>query len=383
MAWEQGDQGRMGKYASILAYARPHWPAFAALAVVTALYSMAAALQPWPTQILVDHVLGRAPVPGWLAAWTGPNPSARLLLILVTAGAVSIFILQSTLDTLTSWGWTLVGRRMVFTLAQDLMASLQRRSLIYHRTTPVGDTLMRITGDSWSSYKLVETSVFDPLQAVFGIAFMATLMVNANLRLTIVVLAAAPVVVAASMLGGRRLRSLAQRHRVVQGGMLAHFQQVLTGIPVVQAFGQEGREESRFQGFADASVQLQQQTALVSGLNTLAWGLIASLGAGLTLWMGAREVLAGRLTLGALLVFVAYLASVQRHVRTLASIYPELQLQSAIVARAHEALTTPPEVSDRAGALRLGRVSGRIAFEQVSFAYGEGQAALSEVSLQA
>ena len=372
------------KFLRLLSYARPYRLAFVKLAAGTALISGIAALQPWPMQILVDHVLGGVALPAWLEAGFGAFgivPRAHLLVAVVALAGLLVFALQSALDAATAWGWTLVGRRMVFDLAEELFARLQRRCILYHQATTVGETLTRITCDSWSAYKVLGTLVFGPLQAVIGIALMTVLMAQLNGRLTVLVIATAPVVVAASILAGHRLQGLARTRRGLEGRLRAHVQQTLAGISIVQAFGQEQREHLRFRDYADLTVRAHQRNALVGGVNTLASGLAASLGAGAVLWVGAREVIGGQLTIGTLLVFVAYLGSLQRHIRGLAAVHPSLQQLSAEVERVHELLRTDPEVMDRPGAPRLGRARGEIRFDKVSFAYETGRPALSEVSL--
>src|SRR5215207_3003301 len=374
----------MAKLARLLSYARPYTLAFLGLSVLTVLLSLASMLQPWPLKLLVDSVIGGAALPAPLQSLLdvgGLPTSSHALLAIIVASGLLLFATTSLLDALSDWGWTVVGRRMAYDLAQDLFAKLQRRSLAYHSRVPVGETITRVSSDSWSAHKLFDALIFQPTHALVAIALMLTFMLQINVGLTAVALAAAPVIVAGSLFAGKRMHTVAEVQRSLQGRMRAHVHQVLTGMPVVQAFNREEQEEVRFRVFSHASVRAQQRSTLVAGINTLASGLGTTVGNAMVLWAGAHQVLAGRLTIGEMLVFVAYLASLQEQMKHLAAMYPAVQTLSASVRRLNEILHTEPEVVDRPDAVSLPRVQGRVRFDGVAFAYDRDRPILRSVSL--
>src|SRR5687767_5960400 len=132
------------KLTRILAYARPQWPMLVGIVVATAAGSIVGVLQPWPIKLLVDNVLGNVAPPGAMAD-IGLSTSREAILVLLTAGTLVLFALNSGLDAFTSWAWTVAGRRVVYRLAEDNFGRLQRRSLSYHGRTPVGETVTLIT----------------------------------------------------------------------------------------------------------------------------------------------------------------------------------------------------------------------------------------------
>src|SRR6266513_4172190 len=105
---------------------------------------------------------------------------------------------------------------------------------------------------------------------------MIFLMAQLDLRLTLLALATAPAMVAASFLLGKPLRAAARLKREIESHIQSHIQQTLTGIPVVQAFVQEEREHLRFQQFADAAIAAQQRSTLIGSINSLSSGLITT-----------------------------------------------------------------------------------------------------------
>ena len=342
----------MRKLRRLLAYAAPHRRAFVGIGLLTLLSSALAALQPWPVKLLVDHVLGSAPAPAALQAvfralHLSPTPSS-LLVVIVLAGLV-LFALHSVIELLVTRGWTARGRRMVFDVAEDLFARLQRRSLLFHLRTPVGDTMGRINTDSWCVYQVLDTLVFAPGHALLTIGLMVFLMLQLDVRLTLLALAIAPFMVVASFLLGKPLRAAARLKREIENRLQAHIHQTLTGIPVVQAFAQEQREQERFEQHADSAIAAQQRATFLGSINNLSSGLVTTFGTGVILVVGAQHVLNGQLSVGSLLVFVAYLAALQTQMKTFAGVYTSLQAQSASIDRVLEVLDTPSEVADKPG----------------------------------
>src|ERR1041385_6374700 len=157
----------------------------------------------------------------------------------------------------------MAGRGVVYDVAEDLFARLQQRSLTFHKRTPVGDLMGRVTVDSWCVYQMVDNLLVTPAHALFTMAAMIVLMAQMNGRLTLIALVLAPLMVAASFLMGKPLRAVAKLKREVEVRLQSHIQQTLTGIPVVHAFGQEERESLRFTQFAEAAIRTQQHSALL------------------------------------------------------------------------------------------------------------------------
>lgn len=378
----------MRKFRRLLAYAAPHRRAFGVIGLLTLLSSALAALQPWPLKLLVDHVLRLKPAPAALqsvfrALHLSPTPSG-LLVFIVLAGLV-LFALNCVVELLVTRGWTARGRRMVFDVAEDLFARLQRRSLLFHARTPVGDTMGRINTDSWCVYQVLDTLVFAPGHALLTLGLMVFLMMQLDVRLTVLALAIAPFMVGASFLLGKPLRAAARLKREIESRLQAHIHQTLTGIPVVQAFAQEQREQERFQQHADSAIAAQQRATFLGSINSLSTGLVTTLGTGVILAVGARHVLDIhiQLSIGDLLVFVAYLAVLQTQMKTFAGTYTALQTQSASVDRVVEVLDASPDVAEKPGATPPEAVHGHVQFDHVTFGYEPGRLVLRDVSFQA
>ncbi len=375
----------MHNYLRLLKYAGNQRAFLVLTFACTVIAAMLAALQPWPMKLAIDHVLEATPLPAALEKafqFFSVTPTRFVLLGTVVLGGLLLFALNSAMDATLTWAWTASGRRMVYDLAEDLFARLQRRSLLFHSRHPVGDLMSRVTVDSWSVYQLVDTLLFSPGHALLTMVAMIFLMAQLDPTLTLWALATAPFMVAASFLLGKPLRSAAKLKREIESRIQAHIQQTLTGIPVVQAFAQEERESLRFQTFADAAIRSQQRSAWLGSINSLSSGLITTLGSGVILWIGSRHVLGGTLTVGGILVFLVYLTSLQAQMKIFANVYTTLQGLSASVHRVLEVLNTESEIVEKPNATPLPRVRGQVVLESVTAGYEEGRPVLNSISLE-
>jgi ATP-binding cassette subfamily B protein/subfamily B ATP-binding cassette protein MsbA len=374
------------KYRRLLGYPLADWRGWVGIFALTLLSGAALLLQPWPMQILVDHVLGQEPLAGllaWVAAVLPGGQTARGLLVWVVLAGLALFALASALDVVLTNAWIRVGQKMAYRLAGDLFAHIQRRSLLFHSRNSVGDSMSRITGDAWCAYKVVDTLLLAPMQALILSAGMVVLMAQVDLGLTLLAVIVAPFMAGTSFWTGRRLRWVARARREIESGLQAHVQRTLSGIQVVQSFTQEQREQQRLEELTAAARRAQRRNALVGSCCNLLSGLMLCGGTAAVLWVGAGHVLTGRLSLGSLLVFLAYLTSLQGQLKAFTEIYGTLQETAASIDRVVEMLEADLEVQDRPGAVALPAVAGAVGVEDVGFGYEAGRPVLQGVSLEA
>ncbi|MDQ5851718.1 MAG: ABC transporter ATP-binding protein/permease, partial [Chloroflexota bacterium] len=385
MRWVEGGRATARRYRQLLRYAMPYWKRRVLIVTMTLLSIPFSLLQPWPMKIVVDHVLGQAPMSGTLAHIAGLLPGATTpegLLAWVVVAGLGIFAVNSTVDVILTISWIRVGQAMVYDLARDLFAHIQRRPLLFHSRNSVGDLISRITGDSWCVNTVVDQLIFTPAYALITIVAMAVLMAHMSVGLTLLSLAVAPLLAMSSLLSGRRIRAKAREGRQIQSRIHSHIHQALSSIPVVQMFTREDREQRRFRDYAAEAIRNARRNTLADSLSRLGSGLSTTLGRGVILWLGAYQVLDGTLSIGSLLVFLSYLGSLQGKMKELAGAYSALQGTSASIERVMEMLEVEPEVRDQAGASPLPPARGHVRLEHVTFGYEPGRPVLYNVSLE-
>jgi len=356
--------------------------------VLTLAASGAALLQPWPLQVIIDHVLGDVATPVWVRWLRGLLPGAGTTLGAASwaAGfAIALFGVDALIDVRLTMRWVRTVQGAVHGLARALFARLVRRSPTFHAITPVGDSASRITGDSWCLYNGASALIFAPLQALVVGAGAAIVMFRLNPKLALVAMLMTPAVVACTLLLGRRAREAKGEEREAESRLESHVQQTLTGLAVVQTFAQEHREQARFGVLTGHAMAAQHRGALIAAASAAGAGMLATLALSAVLGIGANEVLAGRLTLGTMLVFVAYQTTLNGQLVSLASAWTSAQGVRASVDRAAAVLREPPEVESPAAPSVLPPVpSGvRIEFNGVRFRYPTGREVLRGISLTA
>ena len=379
----------MGRYRQPLRYIGRQWRYFAAILVLTLAASGLAALEPWPIKVLIDHALGAQGVPPWLASLLGSEGGgaapATTLIAFAAVASLAVFAVGAVCNVAINWLWAVAGQRMVFDLSTELFHKLQRLSLAYHARHPVGDSLSRLGGDTWSLYSL-SSRLFSPLEQLLTLAIIGVVAVQLNPRLALYAVAAAPLLAAASIYFGPRLKARARDGREAQARLTSFVHQTLASLPVVQSFTAEGRNRGRFRALSGEVVERTQRAAVTGSAYGLVGGLVTTVGSAFVLFVGGREVLAGRLSVGGLVVFLAYLRKIQQAAETLLTTYGAIKPIEAHVDRVFEVLENDRdrEVTDRPGARPLVRRRGvEVRFEQVSFGYQTGKPVLHQVDLVA
>ena len=353
--------------------------------MITLVAAALAMLDPWPMKVLVDHVLGGQPLTGRmseLAAFLpGTSTRAGLLVWLAIAGLI-LFALGSAIDVVLTHAWVSAGQRVTFGLAADVFAKLQRRSLSYHSRTSVGDSMARVMSDSWCVNTLIDALLFKPAHAILTGAGLIVIMAAMDARLTLISVLVVPLMVFSSIMGGKRVRAASRASREAGVRISSHVHQSLSGVSVIQAFARENQEYRRFGELAGASIRAEQRETVAAQLNALGSGLVTTLGVASVLWLGARDVVIGQLSIGGMLVFIVYLRTLEGTLRSLAGSYVALQGVDASVDRVISALAEA-DVPDRPNARRVVNSKGHIRFEDVRFGYDLQRPVLHKISLEA
>src|SRR5687767_2608745 len=146
-------------------------------------------------KILIDHVLGQQRMPEPLARAVALLPgggTAAGLLTWVALSGLIVFFVNIAFEAVLTMAWIRVGQQMVYDLAADLFARLQRRSLLFHSRNAVGDAISRVTGDSWCVNEILDTLVLKPGQTLITLGGMLALMASMDWVLTLLSLAVVP-----------------------------------------------------------------------------------------------------------------------------------------------------------------------------------------------
>ncbi|HEY7118342.1 MAG TPA: ABC transporter ATP-binding protein, partial [Tepidisphaeraceae bacterium] len=378
----------MGRYRRIIGYALRQWRWLLGVGVLSCVAAGVAVAAPWPLKLLVDGALGSEAAPGWLSrglAMVGVGATPAALVVVAAIASLGIFLVTSLVDAGLSFGWTAAGQRMVYDLAGDLFARLQRLSLLFHGKTPVGDSLSRLSGDTWCVYTVAEGLLVAPIQHVLTLALVGAVAWRLDWRLASIALAVAPLLGASAYFFGRRLKRTTRTNREAQARLASFVHTTLGAIPLVQAFSAESRNVQQYRRLAADAVRSTRQGLVLKQIYTVVNGAAATVGTAIVLYFGGRRVLEGAMSLGSLLVFLAYWRTIQAASQGLLGLYGNVKSVEASIDRVSEVLDVAVGVHDASDARPLAVSHARgcaVRWEEVTFGYDQGRPVLHEVSLE-
>jgi ATP-binding cassette subfamily B protein len=355
---------------------------FAGAAVLVAAAS-AEVLQPWPIKWLVDYVFGSTQQPPWLhrvAPFLGrSNLDTSILFICGT-----VIILALTLKCLTVTSQLLLiraGNTLVVQLRSKVCDHLLRLHLAYHDKAKVGDSLYRLAYDTTCLQSLLSQAVAPVATGILVLAGVTAMMLAIDPLLTLVALCAAPVYWLAIKSFGDYIGRRAKAYHDNESTLAAAATESLSSIRAVQAFTREGLVHRQFHNLAVKSHKASQRLVFAQLAFSGSIGIAMSLGTAAVLYIGAHRVAAGRLTIGDILIFLAYLGMLYQPMNAISQSSSVVHSVKSQLDRVFELLDILPAIHDLPSAVPPAEVRGRIEFDNVSFAYDAESPVLRNVTL--
>jgi len=375
--------GGLRLYRRLLLEARPYWRHIGVLFALSLMSSVFALLTPVPLAIAVDAILGD-PLPGFIAVFVPAGVShSQTGLLLVAAG---LFLLISLLKQLQEFGRLLLstytGENLLLQFRSRLFRHAERVSLGYHDSRGTADSTYRIQYDATAVQGIAVTGLIPFFTATVTVAGMIYVTARIDLQLALVSLAVAPVLFLAMRLYRKRLRAQWHDAKRLESSAMSVVQESLEALRVVKAFGREDDQRDRFADRSAASVRAKVSLSSVEGRFGIVVGAVIGLGMATVLFLGARRVLAGAMTVAELTIVMGYLQQLYDPLKTASKKLGTLQSSLASAERAYSLLDEEPDFVDPPDALPLTRAAGSVAFRNVSFAYDEGHGVLDDVSFE-
>ncbi|MEW6158359.1 MAG: ABC transporter ATP-binding protein [Verrucomicrobiota bacterium] len=363
------------------------------------LSTVSSLLKPWPLALIVDSVLGAKPLPSWFPEALSQMDRSILLPVLI----LFLFAIHSSQGLLNSWQNFMsieVGLRGLARVRRELFSQLQRLSMRFHQGASQGDVIYRATWDTYAFQTLMQQGVFTLLTASLSLVLMLAVMWQLNSRLALMALGFVPVLVLTMKFFGKQMKDRSLAAHQADSRVASLFQQSIVAWPLIQSFTRQPDEETRF---AEETQTALQKRKAQHGWEVIYWLVIAllfGLGTAGLIWLGVRQVLSGQLSLGELLIFVAYLAQWYEPLNQLSHVGTTVSDAAAGTHRVFELLDTPEEVRDVPNARPVAAaktrgdvappgstvaplwVQGRLAFDQVSFGYNPHRLVLREVRFE-
>jgi ATP-binding cassette, subfamily B, bacterial len=370
-------------YRRLFHEAKPFWPHVTGLFILSACSSVFTLLTPVPLKIAVDSVIGSHPLPAPLDAlphFISGSHTGVLIFAAVLFVAIALF---KQLEEFTSLVLsTYAGQMLLLSFRARLFRHVQRLSLAYHDTKGVTDSTYRIQYDAQSIQTLAIAGLIPFVTAVLTVGGMLFITARIDWRLGLIALGVAPLLFITFQVYRRRLRTKWHEAKELESSALSVVQEALSAMRVVKAFGQEDREKDRFVGRSSKSLRVQVGLSFVEGSFGMLIAVIMGVGTAAVLLVGTRRVQSGALTVGDLVLVMAYLQQLYEPLRTASKKAGSMQSALASAERVFSLLDEVPDLVDARHPRPLKRARGDITFSNVSFSYERGRPALRDVSFK-
>jgi ATP-binding cassette subfamily B multidrug efflux pump len=315
---------------------------------------------------------------GYPSGWTAEQLQAALTTqrtsapqALVTASlAIIIFAALRGLFAFLQVYWSERNSQSVaFDLRNDLFAKVQKLSFSYHDRNQTGQLMVRATDDVEKVRLFIGQGLLQLVGAIVLLSGTLLILMNTNMRLTLVVLPILPAAMIIFMIFGSISQPLFTKLQIRLSAMNTVLQENLAGIKLVKAFTREKSEQAKFERSVSSVMEQQITISRVFAFLFPLVFLIANLGQAATLYFGGRQIILGTMTLGEWQEFSLYLVYVFLPLAQFGFIITQLGQASASADRIFEILDARSEITDRPDAVALPPVQGRVAFEDITFRY--------------
>ncbi len=324
-------------------------------------------------------------VPG-LLAWvidTGLQHGQFSTLLLAT-GAI---LATSTLRGLFAYGQGYLSQALSNLVAYDLRNRLydhlQTLSFSFHDEAETGQLMSRLTVDIEAVRNFIPLGLLRALLAFVYFVAITIILFRLDRYLALVTMICVPIIILLSIQVARRLRPLWLRVQNETGALGTVMQESLSGVRVVKAFAREEFEIAKFDTKNRELRELNLGAMRLSAWNQPLMVLVLSVVTVIIVWVGGTAVIGHRLSLGTLVAVTQYILLLGTPVRSFGYMVTWFMRGLSGGTRIFGVLDTQPAISDAPGAITLEGVEGHVRFENVSFAYGNGQEVLHDINIDA
>jgi ATP-binding cassette, subfamily B, bacterial len=335
-------------------FARPYRLVIAAGVVLVAVLPAVQAAEIWMFGVVVDEVI----VPADLGA-----------LAWIPGVVVGLTVVGAVLSFGEDYAWTWAGERFLLDLRASFFSHLQRLSFDTLDRRRLGDLLARLGGDIQAIESFVLGGLGEVISAIARITFFAGALFLLDWQLALYALVLAPPFYLAARFFARLARQAARAKRRRSGALSAVAEESIANAALVQSFNATDHERRRLLREGEGVVDAELVSARVAGAFSGLVALVEVAGLLALITFGTWAVQDGRLTIGGLLAFLAYLTQLLRPVGDLSQLAATLLAAGAGGERVLELLDRRPLVGERPGARSLERARGSIELDDVTFTY--------------
>ena len=348
-----------------LPYLKPHIPGLIVVLSISLASTALSLVQPYLTKLLIDEALLKKDTEA---------------LLRVAAMMVITSIVAFGFNVAAGYLYTRISTKVLFAMRSDLLSHLHRLSPRFYSEWKTGDILSRLNNDISEIQRVVADALLSILGNVGFLIGSIVILLGMDARLFVVGVAVLPVAVGVAWWFRRMLVDKVREVREKSADIGSFLLNTLLGHRVVTAFDATGREASQFTSRNDGYVQALLKMQLISYSGSGLPAMLLALSTAAVFWVGGSQVIAGTMTVGTLVAFLAYHMRLLTPVQSLMGMYTNLVTAQVSLERVEKLFSVRPEVIEATNPKPMREALGAIELKNVSFCYTADRPVLDAVN---
>lgn len=355
----------MTLYLRILSYIKPYMHRLLFAMVCTIMAAAGNLYIPWIIKDMIDEVL--ADKNGTMLNW-------------IAASIIAIFIVRGLFWYGQNYLMSYVGQSVIIDIRAAVFKKLQRLSVSFYDKNKTGTIMSYVTNDVNALQSAMVENTIEMITEGFILIGSVVAMIYLDWRLTLFTVCTFPVVLWFMEFFGKKIRKTGGRIQECTADITSGLQESVASARVIKSFVREDYEVDRFDVENKANFRANMKNAQLMATLTPVVELVAAIGVTMIIWYGGNNVINGTITAGSLVAFLTYAVNISNPIKRLTRVIGNIQKALAAAQRVFMIIDMPEEIAESRDAKQLPEVSGKVEFQNVSFAYNDKGNVITDLS---
>lgn len=355
----------MTLYLRILSYIKPYMHRLIFAMFCTIMAAAGNLYIPWIIKDMIDEVL--ADKNGTMLNW-------------IAASIIAIFVVRGLFWYGQNYLMSYVGQSVIIDIRAAVFKKLQRLSVSFYDKNKTGTIMSYVTNDVNALQSAMVENTIEMITEGFILIGSVVAMIYLDWRLTLFTVCTFPVVLWFMEFFGKKIRKTGGRIQECTADITSVLQESVASARVIKSFVREDYEVDRFDVENRANFRANMKNAQLMATLTPVVELVAAIGVTMIIWYGGNNVINGTITAGSLVAFLAYAVNISNPIKRLTRVIGNIQKALAAAQRVFMIIDMPEEIAESRDAKQLPEVSGKVEFQNVSFAYDDKGNVITDLS---
>ena len=355
----------MTLYLRILSYIKPYMHRLIFAMFCTIMAAAGNLYIPWIIKDMIDEVL--ADKNGTMLNW-------------IAASIIAIFVVRGLFWYGQNYLMSYVGQSVIIDIRAAVFKKLQRLSVSFYDKNKTGTIMSYVTNDVNALQSAMVENTIEMITEGFILIGSVVAMIYLDWRLTLFTVCTFPVVLWFMEFFGKKIRKTGGRIQECTADITSVLQESVASARVIKSFVREDYEVDRFDVENKANFRANMKNAQLMATLTPVVELVAAIGVTMIIWYGGNNVINGTITAGSLVAFLTYFVNISNPIKRLTRVIGNIQKALAAAQRVFMIIDMPEEIAESRDAKQLPEVSGKVEFQNVSFAYDDKGNVITDLS---